>query len=87
MIKNYQIQMVKKDLPCEAIETASVTQPSWEMGRGFESTRCVPMGWVSILGDIKTAMESVVIEFIGGLYGRPEFHFHQGCVMSEEEQL
>ena len=87
MIKNYQIQMVKKGFPWEAIETASVTQPSWEMGRGFESTRCVPMGWVSILGDIKTAMESVVIEFIGGLYGRPEFHFHQGCVMSEEEQL
>ena len=83
MIKYCQIQMVKKDLPCEAIETTSVSQLGGEIRRGFKSKRGLFLGKIIILGTLKRATKSATIESIGNISDRPWFHLNQRCVMSD----
>ena len=86
MIKYCQIRMVKKNLPCEAIETTSVSQLGGEIRRGFKSKRGLFLGEMIILGTLKRATKSATIESISRLHGCRGFRLNQGCVMSEEEQ-
>ena len=83
MIKNCQIQMVKKDLPCEAIETTSVSQLGGEIRRGFKSKRGLFLGEMIILGTLKRATKSATIESISRLHGCRGFRLNQGRVMSD----
>ena len=68
MNKKDQIQMVKKNLPCEAIETTSVSQLGGEM---------------IILGTLKRATKSATIESISRLHGCRGFRLNQRGVMSD----
>ena len=83
MIKYCQIHMVKKDLPCEAIETTSVSQLGGEIRRGFKSKRGLFLGEMIILGTLKRATKSATIESIGNTSDRPWFRLNQGRVMSD----
>ena len=83
MIKNYQIQMVKKGFPWEAIETTSVSQLGGEIRRGFKSKRGLFLGEMIILGTLKRATKSATIESISRLHGCRGFRLNQGRVMSD----
>ena len=83
MIKYCQIRMVKKDLPCEAIETTSVSQLGGEIRRGFKSKRGLFWGEMIILGTLKRATKSATIESISRLHGCRGFRLNQRGVMSD----
>ena len=83
MIKNCQIQMVKKGFPWEAIETAPVSQLGGEIRRGSKSKRGLFFGEMIILGTLKRATKSATIESISRLHGCRGFRLNQGRVMSD----
>ena len=83
MNKKDQIQMVKKGLPCEAIESTLVSQLGGEIRREFKSKRGLFLGKIIILGTLKRATKSATIESIGNISDRPWFHLNQRCVMSD----
>ena len=83
MNKKDQIQMVKKNLPCEAIETTSVSQLGGEIRRGFKSKRGLFLGKIIILGTLKRATKSATIESISRLHDCRGFRLNQGRVMSD----